>query len=175
MRLVDGLGWFALLLVVGALALGLRQQFVRLTPRTMLLERLGLASQWKFFGQQVIDQCDWIFEDLHLLVRRSGEHVGPWQRVPLGKPRGVWTMLWSPQGQLGAMVGNAMEKLASAEERRPLRLAPDCLPYLTVLRAALDAAAPREGEAIQFAVASCTGHRRPRTVTLRFLSAWHQP
>lgn len=173
--LVDGLGWIVLLLVGGALALGFRQQFASLSPRERVLERLGLTPQWKFFGQQAIDRRDWVFEDLHLLVRHGGATVGPWQQVPLRSPRGWRAMLWWPQSQLGGMVGEAMEKLAVAEERRPLHLIPDCVPYLLVLRAALDAVAPQEGQAIQFAVASCTGHRRPRTMTLRFLSAWHQP
>lgn len=173
--LVDGLGWAALLLVLFLVTLGFCQQFVRLSPREMIFERFGLTPQWKFFGQQAIDHCDWAFEDMHLLVRRGGVAVGEWQEVPLAAPRTLRTMLWYPFSSRRGLVAEAMETLALSEERQPLHLIPDCVPYLTVLRAALDAAALGEGQAVQFAIASCTGHRRLRSVTLRFLSAWHRP
>lgn len=175
MTLLDGLGWALLSLVGVLLAVGFRQQFVRLSPRGAQFERFGLTPQWKFFGQQAIDRCDWVFEDMHLLVRRGGTVMGDWQEVRLGAVRSIATMLCSPHGNHRVMVVEAMETLVRAEEWQPLHLIPDCVPYLRVLRAVLDAVVVGEGEAVQFAVASSTGHRRPRVVTLRFLSAWHRP
>lgn len=166
-------------LVALLLALGLTRQFAVSGRTGLLLDRLAIAPQWKFYGQSRIASDPSAFDDLHLLARRSTSPADPGEWQPLLWPdeRRWVDSLWSPHGRSRAAILEPALLLALGEDAPGQRARPTALTYLTVLRHCLDRLPPREGEAIQFAIVQTRGRSDsgPRPLTLRFLSAWHIP
>ncbi len=152
----------ALALVAALLALGLVRQFAVSGPRWLLLDRLALVPQWKFFGQVGIGQDEGWCDDLHLLARR-GE--GEWQELVWCAERRWIEALWNPHARSRDALAARLALLATASDVPPTALA-----YLTVLKHCLGAL---PGEApLQFAIAATRG-RGDRPLALKFLSGRH--
>lgn len=152
----------ALALVAGLLGLGLVRQFAVSGPRWLLLDRLALVPQWKFFGQVAIGRDEAWCDDLHLLARRG---AGEW-RALVWRPERRWAeALWNPHARSRDALAAQLALLATAKDVPPTALA-----YLTVLKHCADAL---PGDApLQFAVAATRG-RGDRPLALRFLSGRH--
>lgn len=164
-------------LVAALLAVGLTRQFAVSGRTGLLLDRLTVVPQWKFYGQSRIATDPSTFDDLHLLARRSTEPADPGQWQPLLWPaeRRWLDALWNPHGRSRAAIAESALSLALGEDTAGQRARPTALTYLTVLRHCLDHLPPRDGEAIQFAIVQTRGRSAndPRPTMLRFLSAWH--
>lgn len=151
-----------LALVAALLALSVARQFAVSGPRWLLLDRLALVPQWKFFGQVAIGQDKAWCDDLHLLARR-GE--GAWQALVWCPERRWGEALWNPHARSRDALALRLALLATASDVPPTALA-----YLTVLKHCLDTL---PGEApLQFAIAATRG-RGERGLALRFLSHRH--
>ena len=165
-------------LVALLLALGLARQFTVSGRTGLLLDRLAIVPQWKFYGQSRIASDPSAFDDLHLLARLSSSPVDPgaWQPLLWPEERRWIDALWSPHGRSRAAILEPALLLALGEGTAGQRARPTALTYLTVLRHCLDRLSPDEGEAIQFAILQTRGRNAngPRPTTLRFLSAWHR-
>lgn len=164
-------------LVTLLLAVGLARQFAVSGRTGLLLDRLAIVPQWKFYGQSRIAIDPSTFDDLHLLARRSTSPADPGEWQPLHWPdeRRWADALWNPQGRSRAAIAEPALLLALGEDTPDQPARPTALTYLTVLRHCLDRLPPDEGEAIQFAIVQTRGRSDsgPRPTTLRFLSAWH--
>ena len=167
-----------ILAAVVALLLGtLAWQFTVLGRRGVLLDRLAIMPQWKFFGQSRIATDPFCFDDLCLLARlgRDAGDAGAWREVLWWEARPFRHALWNPRGRSRAAIGTAAQRLAITEHNPQQRASPTALAYLTVLRHCLEALPPTTtDDALQFAVALTRG-RDQRSVSLAFLSAWHTP
>ena len=167
------LPWLVALLLV----LGLTRQFTVSGRTGLLLDRLSILPQWKFYGQSRIASDPSTFDDLHLLARRSSSPADPgaWQPLLWPDERRWIDALWKPHGRSRAAILEPALLLALGEDTAGQRARPTALTYLTVLRHCLDRLSPDEGEAIQFAIVQTRGRSNsgPRPTTLRFLSAWH--
>ncbi len=159
------------------LAMGLTRQFATSGRTGLLLDRLAIVPQWKFYGQSRIASDPSAFDDLHLLARHSTSPADPGEWQPLLWPdeRRWLDALWNPHGRSRAAILEPALLLALAEGTSGHRTRPTALTYLTVLRHCLDHLPPGDGEAIQFAIVQTRGRSGsgPRPTTLRFLSAWH--
>lgn len=166
-------------LVALLLFLGLTRQFAVSGRTGLLLDRLTIAPQWKFYGQSRIASDPSAFDDLHLLARRSTDpaNAGEWQPLLWPDERRWIDALWSPHGRSRAATLEPALLLALGENTPGQRARPTALTYLTVLRHCLNHLPPSEGEAIQFAIVQTRGRSdsHPRPTKLRFLSAWHTP
>lgn len=166
-------------LVALLLSVGLTRQFAVSGRIGLLLDRLTILPQWKFYGQSRIASDPSAFDDLHLLARRSTSPTDPGEWQPLLWPdeRRWVDALWSPHGRSRAAIAEPALLLALGEDTPGQRARPTALTYLTVLRQCLDHLPPGNGEATQFAIVQTRGRNdyRPRPTTLRFLSAWHIP
>lgn len=174
--MADLAGQFAILAIAGLLALGLTRQFAVSGPRWLLLDRIALVPQWKFFGQVTIAAGDEAFADHHLLIRIASPHgePGAWREVLWHGERRAIEALWNPaaRGRNGIFLRLAMLEASAARGSEPIP--PTALTYLTLLRHCFERHPPGPGEALQFAVATTCG-RSARNLELRFLSQWHIP
>lgn len=172
--MLEPLSWLALGAVIVLLAIGLTRQFAVVGPRGVLLDRLAIIPQWKFFGQAFIAADPGWSDDLCLLARISPdpETPGAWDNVLWWEDRPFSHAVWNPALRSRDAVGEAMMLLVQSEPDDATRVRPVALAYLTVLRGCLDRLPLADGEALQFAVAATRG-RGERPVFLRFLSAWH--
>ena len=167
------LPWLVALLLV----LGLTRQFAISGRTGLLLDRLTIVPQWKFYGQSRIASDPSAFDDLHLLARRSAsrDDPGEWQPLLWPDERRWLDALWSPHGRSRAAVAEPALLLALGEDAPGQRARPTALTYLTILRYCLDCLPASDGEAVQFAIVQTRGRSdsSARPTMLRFLSAWH--
>lgn len=174
--MIDLLAKVALVLVCLLLGWTLLRQFVVSSTAASVLDHLAIAPQWKFFAQARIDGNSEFFDDIHLLARTASPSGEPndWEELLHYGERPWWHALWNPNRYSRSLiVQHAM--MLTLTEGEPERVArPSALPYLTVLRFALDSTATGSEKTLQFAIATTDGRvgREPR---IRFLSAWHCP
>lgn len=158
------------------LLLSLVRQFEMLGAIGVLLDRLAILPQWKFFGQSYIAKDLSCFDDMCLLARISPDQgdLGPWQNVLWWEDQPIHRGFWNPALRSRSAMCEAMTLLATTEVGEKTSIPPTALAYLTILRHCYNSLIPNDGVALQFAIAKTRG-RQGRSVSLKFLSAWHSP
>lgn len=173
--MIEVLSYLALAVVAALLAIGLAGQFTVLGRRGLLLDRLAIVPQWKFFGQNIIATDPGWSDDHHLLARSSPAvgNPGPWTELDWCDDRPLMQALWNPRARGREELAERIEHLVRVQRCNSGPLPQESLAYLTVLRHCLDRLALPPGHALQFAVAVTRG-RRDRSLALGPLSAWHR-
>jgi hypothetical protein len=169
-------GNLALAVVCVLLVIGFCQQFRVLSAKGRLLDNLAIVPQWKFFGQSRIGGDITVFDDLHLLVRKSDgvSAPGEWDEILLWTERPASAVLWNPQLKRESAIAVHVLNLLLAERDLARRAEPTAICYLAVLRHCLAQASLSSDQMLQFAVVTTRG-RQDRVVALDVLSAWHTP